>query len=213
MCPRKTLKIIKLEPSRRRQGRWLAHLEDGSILRMGEGEVVSFALYAGMELADDTLDALTAAARQRQLKDRAVHMVSARPLSKKELVDRLAREKDLRRDAAQAADWLEDLGLIDDREYALTVVRHYSAKGFGVKKIRDELYRRGVPREFWEEALAQLDDPADTLDRLVQARMAGRTPTRENLKKVSDYLARRGFGWQDISAALRRYGAEVEFEG
>ena len=101
MCPRKTLKIIKLEPSRRRQGRWLAHLEDGSILRMGEGEVVSFALYAGMELEDDTLDALTAAARQRQLKDRAVHMVSARPLSKKELVDRLAREKDLRRDAAQ----------------------------------------------------------------------------------------------------------------
>ena len=76
----------------------------------------------------------------------------------------------------------------------------------------DELYRRGVPREYWEEALARLEDPADTLDRLVQARMAGQDPTRETLKKVSDYLARRGFTWQDISAALRRYGAEVEFD-
>ena len=44
------MKIEKLEPSRRKQGRWLVHLEDGSILRVGEGEVVSFSLYTGMEL-------------------------------------------------------------------------------------------------------------------------------------------------------------------
>lgn len=213
MCRRKTLKIIKLEPSQRRQGRWLAHLEDGSILRMGEGEVVSFALYAGMELDDDTLEQLTAAARRGQVKSKALNMVSARPLSKKELVDKLARKEADRGDAVQAADWLEDLGLLNDREYAVTVASHYSARGFGVKKIRDELYRRGVPREYWEDALSQLEDPADTLDQLLRSRMGGQAPTRENLKKVSDYLARRGFGWQDISAALRRYGAEVEFEG
>ena len=212
MCPRKTLKIIKLEPSQRRQGRWLAHLEDGSILRMGEGEVVSFALYAGMELDDDTLEQLSAAARKSQLKGKALNMAAARPLSKKELMDKLARKDADREDAAQTADWLEELGLLNDREYAVTVACHYSAKGFGIKKIRDELYRRGVPREYWEEALARLEDPADTLDRLVQARMAGQDPTRETLKKVSDYLARRGFTWQDISAALRRYGAEVEFD-
>ena len=212
MCPRKTLKIIKLEPSQRRQGRWLAHLEDGSILRMGEGEVVSFALYAGMELDDDTLEQLSAAARKSQLKGKALNKAAARPLSKKELMDKLARKDADREDAAQTADWLEELGLLNDREYAVTVACHYSAKGFGIKKIRDELYRRGVPREYWEEALARLEDPADTLDRLVQARMAGQDPTRETLKKVSDYLARRGFTWQDISAALRRYGAEVEFD-
>ena len=44
------------------------------------------------------------------------------------------------------------------------------------------------------------------------ARLKGREPDREALKKASDYLARRGFGWQDIAAALRRYGAEGEFE-
>ena len=92
------------------------------------------------------------------------------------------------------------------------MVRHYADKGYGAKKIQDELYRRGVPRELWADALAQLDDPAETLDRLVAARLKGQEPTREALKKVSDHLARRGFRWQDISAALRRYGAEGEFE-
>ena len=206
------MKIEKLEPSRRKQGRWLVHLEDGSILRVGEGEVVSFSLYTGMELDGETLEALSAAAKKGQLKGRALNMAAARPLSRKELTDRLARREGDRAGAEEAADWLEGLGLLNDGEYARTVVRHYAARGFGAKKIRDELYRRGVPRELWEDALAGLDDPAETLDRLLAARLKGREPDREALKKASDYLARRGFGWQDIAAALRRYGAEGEFE-
>ena len=38
------MKIEKLEPSRHRQGRWLVWLEDGSLVRLGEGEVVSLSL-------------------------------------------------------------------------------------------------------------------------------------------------------------------------
>ena len=45
--------IEELKPSRHVEGRWLAVLEDGSILRVGEGEVVGFALYAGKELSEE----------------------------------------------------------------------------------------------------------------------------------------------------------------
>ena len=44
--------IQELKPSKRVEGRWLAVLEDGSILRLGEGEVVRFALYTGKQLSD-----------------------------------------------------------------------------------------------------------------------------------------------------------------
>ena len=56
------MKLLKLTPSQRVQGRWLLHLEDGSLLRVGEGEVVSFGLYSGMELPAETLEALASAA-------------------------------------------------------------------------------------------------------------------------------------------------------
>ena len=39
----------------------------------------------------------------------------------------------------------------------------------------------------------------------MRRKLRGAEPTREALKKVSDYLARRGFGWEEISAALERY--------
>ena len=106
------------------------------------------------------------------------------------------------------ADRLTDLGLLNDGEYAHTVVRHYAAKGYGPRKLRDELYRRGVPREYWEDALEEREPDGRQIDKLARQKLRDDEPTRENLKKVSDYLARRGYGWEEISAALDRLREE-----
>ena len=107
---------------------------------------------------------------------------------------------------------MEQLGYLNDAEYAARVVRHYSAKGFGPGKLRDELYRRGVPRDLWQEAMDQAEDPAQSIDAFVAKKLAGKTADRQNLKKVSDALARRGYRWPDINDALHRYGVETEEE-
>ncbi len=222
--------IQKLEPSRNREGRWLVWFEDGSLLRVGEGDVVSLSLYAGKELTQEEAAALTAAAQRGRLMERAVDLLSQRPLSRRELLDRLTapprrrqrpnaktaeppppdpetlrrQSEALRESAESVADRLEELGLLDDREYARTVARHYSDRGYGVRRLRDELYRRGVPRELWDEALDEARPRGDEVLRLARKKLRDEEPTRENLKKVSDYLARRGFGWEEISAALER---------
>ena len=224
------MKISKLEPSQYKPGRWLVWFEDGSLLRVGEGDVVSLCLYEGEDLDEQEAAALTAAAEHSKLNERAVELLSARAMSRKELVDKLSapprrrkkageseaepdpealalQRETLRISAEQIADRMEQLGLLNDGEYGKAVARHYSAKGFGVRKIRDELYRRGVPRAYWEDALSELSeqDDGDMLDELVRKKLRGAEPTRENLKKVSDYLARRGFGWEEISTAIEKY--------
>ncbi len=78
-------------------------------------------------------------------------------------------------------------------------------------KIREELFRRGVPREHWDEALSQAEVPDEAIDTFIARKLRGiEHPDRKDLKRVSDALARRGFSWNDISTALRRYGAEFE---
>ena len=49
--------IQELKPSQRVQGRWLAMLEDGSILRVGQQEIADFALYSGRELTEEETEA------------------------------------------------------------------------------------------------------------------------------------------------------------
>ena len=227
------MNITKLEPSQHKPGRWLVWFEDGSLLRVGEGDVVSLRLYEGKELDEQEAAALTAAAEHSKLNERAVELLSARAMSRKELTDKLCapsrrrkqtgetepepnpeqltrQREELRASAERVADRMEELGLLNDGEYGRAVARHYAAKGFGVRKIRDELYRRGVPRAYWEDALSQLSeqDGGDMLDELVRKKLRGAEPTRENLKKVSDYLARRGFGWEEISTAIEKYRFE-----
>ena len=204
--------IRELKPSQHVAGRWLAVLEDGTILRLGECEVLDFDLYAGRTLTDEEAEAIQAAARKSARREKALSYAGGKPTSRRDLERKLEQWGADEAEQQAVCDRLEELGVLNDEQYGALVVRHYADKGYGAKKIQDELYRRGVPRELWADALAQLDDPAETLDRLVAARLKGQEPTREALKKVSDHLARRGFGWQDISAALRRYGAEGEFE-
>lgn len=69
------MRIRKLAPSGRVEGRWLCHLEDGTILRLGESEVVAFGLGTGKELSGAELSALTEAARAAQVREKAVELL------------------------------------------------------------------------------------------------------------------------------------------
>ena len=201
--------LNKLTPSKQKKGRWLASLSDGTLLRLGEGEVAAFGLYSGMELSGERLEELKAAAERGKTRETALNMLTSRPLSRKELERKLERRDVSEEDVAATADWLEDIGLINDADYARQLVRHLSAKGYGERKLRDELYRRGVLREFWDEAMEEREDPAEAIGAFVTKKLAGKRVDRKELKKVADALIRRGYSWSDISAALNRYEVEM----
>ena len=202
--------IQELKPSKKVEGRWLAMLEDGSILRLGEGEVVRFALYAGKELSNDEAEELQKAAKGSALKEKALSLLARKPQSRKELEHKLREWEASEQETEVICDRLEELGYLNDAAYAAQIARHYSAKGYGERKLRDELYRRGISRELWEEALTEAQDPSQAIDAFLAKRFFGHTPNRQELKKASDALARRGYRWSEITEGLRRYGAEVE---
>lgn len=197
--------IKEVKPSQRKKGRFLVVLEDETILRVTEEELLRFGLCAGEELEAEALEALQKSARTSQVKARAAGMIGRRALSKSELQRRLVRGGAEESDARAAADWLEDIGAVDDPAYAAAVVRDYGRRGYGPAKVRQELQRRGVPRELWEAALAELPDSGGILDDLIRRRCRGDLSDPRELKRVSDGLMRRGFSWSQVKAALSRY--------
>ncbi len=203
------MRIEELKPSRRKQGRFLVKLEDGSILRITEEELLRFRLRPGIDLDGETLEALQASVRTSSAKAAAANIIGSRALSKKELTRRLVKKGNEEADAQAAADWLEDIGAVDDAAYAASLVRHYGEKGYGPQRVREELRRRGVDRDLWDEAMEELPDPAEILGRLIEKKCGGELSDRKEIKRVSDSLMRRGFAWSDVREALRRY-TEIE---
>lgn len=204
------MKIVKIEKSKHKQERVLVYPEEGSPLRITEAELLQFGLYQGMELSDALAAELQAAGKKSELRVKAAHMASSRMLSKKELADRLTKKGADAEEASAAADWLADLGAVNDAAYAGVIVRHYGAMGYGAGRVRQELQRRGVPRELWDEALTELPDPADSIRSFIRSKLRGTRLDPAMSKKLSDALLRRGFRWNDIRPILNEFGQNIE---
>lgn len=181
-------------------------LEGGDLLRITEGELLRFNLFVGLDIDAGTVVELKRSGERSETRVRAANMISSRPLSRAELVKKLREKGALEQDAADAADWLEEIGALSDRDYAAMLVRHYSGAGYGRARLRDELYRRGVPRELWDEALEETDDAREVIARVIAQKTKGRTLDEKGRKRLFDMLLRRGFSFSDVRAALGEKG-------
>ena len=207
------MKLLSIEQLRNDVARCVIKLEDGRSIRTFMTVASDMGLYGGMELDDEKLAELLSAARSMGAKARAARIVGAANVSKKNLIKKLTRKGETEQDAADAAQWLEDLGAVNDREYAGLIVRSYAARGYGRERIKQKLYEKGVPRSMWDEALEKMPDIEEQIDKYIRSHLPDGGRDRQAVKKVSDALVRRGYTWNEVSASMSRVlGGEVSEE-
>ena len=207
------MRVEAIEQTRSPQGKLRVRFDNGESLLILPAAIAELGLYAGMELPDAAMDSIKETGGAASAKERAVRIVSAASVTKKELRHRLVQKGETEEHADEAVKWLSELHLLDDRQTAAQIVRNGAARGYGAARIRQMLYEKRVPRELWDEALEQLPSQDDAIDTFLQRRFRGQTPDRAEIKRATDALLRRGHSWEDIRRALSRYTSEEEFFG
>lgn len=183
--------------------------DDGTKLQSTKKTVLDFGVAKGSKLTDGEYAAICAASSKALARLRAMQLISLRDMSAREMRRKLMEKGTGEQDAEDAAEWLQSLGYIDDARYAGLVVRHYAAKGYGASRIRAELSRRGVARELWDEALAELPERSSAPLDFLRRRLRGGADEKD-IKRAADALCRRGYSWEEIRSALESYRAELE---
>ncbi len=186
--------------------------EDGKRLKAPAFKVVELGLTPGAEVTPEVFLALENAQSLASCKERAVRILTASGLSKKELQKRLVQKGESEEDAEAAVAWLEELHLIDDLETAKQLVRSACLRGYGAARAKSILYEKGIPKELWDEALVELPEMDDAIDTFLRRKLDGRTLDAKQIKKTVDALLRRGHSYHDIQAGLRRYEASLSLE-
>ena len=186
--------------------------EDGKRLKAPAFKVVELGLTPGAEVTPEVFLALENAQSLASCKERAVRILTASGLSKKELQKRLVQKGESEEDAEAAVAWLEELHLIDDLETAKQLVRSACLRGYGAAHAKSILYEKGIPKELWDEALEELSEMDDAIDTFLRRKLDGRTLDAKQIKKTVDALLRRGHSYHDIQAGLRRYEASLSLE-
>ena len=186
--------------------------EDGKRLKAPAFKVVELGLTPGAEVTPEAFLALENAQSLASCKERAVRILTASGLSKKELQKRLVQKGESEEDAEAAVAWLEELHLIDDLETAKQLVQSACLRGYGAARAKSILYEKGIPKELWDEALEELPEMDGAIDTFLRRKLDGRTLDAKQIKKTVDALLRRGHSYHDIQAGLRRYEASLSLE-
>ena len=181
--------------------------DDGTELKTTLGIITGRFIRSGMDFDEEAYNELVSVSGLAMAKARALRIINARPMSREELRKRLIEKGETPENAEACADWLCRMGLINDAEYAGSVVRHYAAKGYGSARIKQELRHHGVPREMWDEAMLQMPEQDAYLERFIRARLS-EPGDRAQVKKVSDALFRRGYSWEQIKLALNEFDTQ-----
>ena len=171
--------------------------------------VEDFRMYPGMELED--LDAIRESNSRYSAKMRAVRIISASAVSKRDLQNRLVRKGETEEQAKEAVQWLSDLNLVDDRQTARQIVERCVHKGYGLSRAKQALYEKQIPKALWEEALENYPDQTDRIADFLRSRLRDPEDPKQ-VKRAVDAALRRGHSYGEVKRALEIIGTESRFE-
>ncbi len=173
------------------------------------------ALRVGSSLSDEQLTALCALSDKRRAENKAVFLLSKRDLSRKELEDKLCREKgrycaDKRATAETAAARMQELGYVNDEAYAVRTAESLRrVKGFPRRRIEEELYKRGLSRDDIRTARENLpDDDTDLALAFLRKKRYTVPESTEGVQRIAAAMARFGFDGSTIRRALALWQEE-----
>lgn len=182
-------------------------LEDGSEIKSTLGVITDLRLFSGKDLDDAALEELKQHSLRALLLEKAIDFLSRRQMSEKELQKKLLEKGADEASVLYCTARLRELRLLDDERYAAAVARHYSQKGYGIGRVRAELSHRGIARDLWNDAIEAMAENTDRIDTILRSRLKAPSD-REQVRKVSASLYRRGFTWDQIRAALNRFSED-----
>ncbi len=205
------MKLESIEQTRSPQGKLRLRFDNDTTMLVFPSVIAELNLYPGIEIPESAMDSLHETCGEASARNRAVRIISAAPVSRRELQSRLVQKGETEEHAQQAVQWLDELHLLDDEQLAEQIVLSGAARGYGAARIRQMLYEKRIPRELWERALEKLPPQENAIDTFLQRRFRGTKPDKKELKRATDALLRRGHSWSDIRSALERYVPDEDF--
>jgi len=140
--------------------------------------------------------------------DKALRFLSFRPRSEKEIKDYLKKKKIGEETQKMVLKKLKKANFLDDREFTLWwIEQRMTFRPSGKRLLEYELRKKGVDKEIIEESFAPRLYPSFEFKMALKAAKKKlssyqKLPSLELRKKMTAFLARRGFSWEVIKEVV-----------
>lgn len=206
-------KITALEAQKKNLNRMNVYL-DGEFA-FGVSKIVAVWLKVDQTISDEKIAALKEKDAYEVAFQKAVHYLSYRSRSEKEVRDKLASIDTSESTIDAVATRLIDLNMLGDADFARAWVENRTAFRPRSRRLLSlELRRKGVPDYVISEVLESAEDE-DSLAyqaALKYSRKVEGLEWQEFRKKLTGFLGRRGFSYEVVNSVVRRIWAEKGLE-
>jgi regulatory protein len=163
-------------------------------------------LREGAALGLEELEAARVAGERALAMNRALHFLGYRARSRREVRDRLRRYGYGEETVGGVIGRLEELGYLDDEEFARTAARE-KARRYGPRRVSADLRRSGVDAELAEDVVEEEFAERSEVEaaRSAAARRYNRGRSDAEARRVYGFLIRRGYSADVCAEVAREY--------
>ncbi|MBC8533770.1 regulatory protein RecX [Yeguia hominis] len=164
----------------------------------------------GDDLSEEALEALFQESERYRASEKALYLLEYRAHSKKELEEKISRVTS-REAAKEAVSRMEDLGLMDDEQYARARAADLlTRKGYAAKRAVYELQQKGIDRELAAEIVEELEpDPCEKIRALLEKKYPQAGSDEACRRRAVAALQRLGYRYGDIRTVLSELDEET----
>ena len=201
--------LTKITPTK--QGRLALFFDEEFAFSVDLETLAQFGLQKDMELTEEELDELMEQTQYKKAKDRAFRLLGYKSYTRHLLKQRLLQEDFPQEIVLDVLDRLEELGLIDDRDYARRCAADLlHLKQYSLSRVRQELRHRGVEDADIEEALMDVDnDPQEQIHQVINKKYRTALADEKGRRRAVNGLQRLGYSYSQIRQALSDYEIEI----
>lgn len=202
--------ITAIEP--RRKAMSALYLDGEYVMNLDTRTLIENRFDVGKEIDDEQLHEIIVLSNERRAKEKALWLISYRDHSKKELEDKIKRTCD-EASAHRAVERMEELGLVNDENFALQYARKLLfGKHMSKNAAVYELARKGIDKELATQILDEIEvDPREHIREVIDKKYRNITDEKIKRRAVSA-LQRLGYRWDDIKSVLEEYTEEDYYE-
>jgi regulatory protein len=202
------MKLTKIVQQQRQKDRYSIYVDEKYVFSLSEGALLAAGLSTGMELTREDLKGYKKLSADDKAFNRALRYAAMRRRSEWEMTDYLRRKLVEEPVAQKIIVKLRRLDLVNDAAFAQAWVENRRLlKPVSKRRLVQELKQKRVAEDVINQVLQE--DTADERVVLMELIERKRRQTKyQDQEKLMQYLARQGFGYQDIKSVIEEMDQE-----
>lgn len=198
------MKISKVEVQKNHKDRVNIFVDDEYYSSMFLDTAVKYGIKKDLEINDEEFQKYLIESEQNLAFNKAFNYLNTTFKTAKQMRDYLNKKGYDSVIIDNVINKLKDYNYLDDKKFAEIYINSFKTK-YGKNMLKNKLLSKGVSKNIIDELLNDFESKETIIEKLLIKKIGNKPITYDLLTKCSRFLSSRGFGFDEINYAIRKY--------